>query len=113
MPKATICIYGTSELPVLKTEILSKFVKTYIIMTAAAIRERLYDFIRVADDKKVKAIYTILEGEITETAEWWKDKTLIKEMDEEYEAWETGKEKGFTLKEIDAEYEQIKQKRKQ
>ena len=82
-------------------------------MTASAIRERLYDFILVADDKKVKAIYTILEGEIIETAEWWKDKAFIKVMDEEYEAWQTGIEKGFTLAEIDAEYAEVKKKRKQ
>ena len=79
-------------------------------MTAEAIRERLYDFIRVADDKKIKAIYTILEDDITETAEWWKDKAFIKEMDEAYDAWETGKEKGFTLAEIDAEIEQLRKK---
>jgi hypothetical protein len=33
-------------------------------MTTAAIRERLYDYIRVADDKKVVAIYTPLEEQI-------------------------------------------------
>ena len=30
-------------------------------MTAAAIRDRLYDYIKVADDKKIKAIYMMLE----------------------------------------------------
>jgi len=29
-------------------------------MTIAAIRHKLYDYIRVAEDKKVKAIYTML-----------------------------------------------------
>ncbi len=79
-------------------------------MTASAIRERLYDFIRVADDKKVKALYTILEDEIIETTEWWNDKDFIKEMDESYEAWESGKEKAFTLQQIDAEYNELKKK---
>lgn len=35
-------------------------------MTASNIRHRLYDYIRVAEDKKVKAIYTMLEDEIEE-----------------------------------------------
>jgi len=81
-------------------------------MTAAAIRERLYDYIRVADDKKVKAIYTILEDEIIETAEWWNDKAFVKEMDDDYEAWEKGKEKAFTLAETDAIIVQMKENRK-
>jgi hypothetical protein len=39
-------------------------------MNAAAIRDRLYDYIRVADDKKIKAIYMMLEDDIAEEAEW-------------------------------------------
>jgi hypothetical protein len=35
-------------------------------MTIAVIREKLYDYIRVADDKKVKAIYMMLEDDITQ-----------------------------------------------
>jgi hypothetical protein len=34
-------------------------------MTTAAIRDRLYDYIKVADDKKIKAIYMMLEDDIT------------------------------------------------
>lgn len=33
-------------------------------MNTATIRERLYEYIRVADEKKVKAIYTIVEDEM-------------------------------------------------
>jgi hypothetical protein len=35
-------------------------------MTTAAIREKLFDYIRIADDKKLKAIYMILEDDISE-----------------------------------------------
>ena len=80
-------------------------------MTTSAIREKLYDFIKVADDKKVKAIYMILEDEITEKAEWWKDKAFMKELDNRYKAWETGKEKGYTLDEVDALFEAAGKKR--
>ena len=80
-------------------------------MTAAAVREKLYDYIRIADDKKVKAIYMMLEDEITEQAEWWKDHAFTKELDKRYKAWASGKEKGFSLSEIDASLEQLSKKR--
>jgi hypothetical protein len=38
--------------------------------TNLAIRHKLYDFIRVADDKKLNAISNLLENEIDQTAEW-------------------------------------------
>lgn len=80
-------------------------------MTTSAIREKLYDFIKVADDKKVKAIYMILEDEITEKAEWWNDKAFMKELDNRYKSWETGKEKGYRLDEVDALFEAAGKKR--
>ncbi len=46
-------------------------------MTIANIREKLYDYIRVADDRKVKAIYRMLEDEITEEVKWWNDKGCV------------------------------------
>jgi hypothetical protein len=64
---------------------------------AAAIRHKLYDYIRVADDKKLKAIYYLLENEIEQTAEWWKDKEFVKELDNRYTALENGTDKGVTL----------------
>lgn len=82
-------------------------------MTTSAIREKLYDFIKIADDKKVKAIYMILEDEINEKAEWWKDKAFMKELDNRYKAWETGKEKGYTLDEANALFEAAGKKRNQ
>ena len=69
-------------------------------MTTAAIRERLYDYIRVADEKKLKAIYTILEDEIEEETEWWKNQSFITELENRYNAWEAGKEKAFTMEDI-------------
>lgn len=50
-------------------------------MTAAAIRHKLYDYIRVAEDKKVKAIYTMLAGEIEEDFDYWNDKNFVAELE--------------------------------
>lgn len=80
-------------------------------MTTAAVREKLYDYIRVADEKKLKAIYTMLEDEINEEVEWWKDNVFVKELDRRYAAWATGKEKAFTLAEVDSSIEQLKKRR--
>ena len=81
-------------------------------MTTDSVREKLHQYIKVADDKKIRAIYTMLEGEITEEVEWWKENVFAKELDKRYSAWATGKEKGYTLTEIDASIEQIKKRRK-
>jgi hypothetical protein len=72
-------------------------------MNAAAIRDRLYDYIRVADDKKIKAIYMMLEDDIAEETEWWNNPALVSELEKEYEAWDSGKDKGYSLADIKAE----------
>jgi len=81
-------------------------------MTATAIREKLYDYIRIADDKKVKAIYMMLEDEITEQIEWWKDKDFTDALNKEFAAWKSGKDKGYTLAEIEESVTNIKNMRK-
>jgi len=72
-------------------------------MTAAAIRDRLYDYIRVADDKKIKAIYMMLEDEIAEETEWWNNAAFVAELEKEYAAWESGKDKGYSFADVKAE----------
>lgn len=81
-------------------------------MTTSAIREKLHEYIRVADDKKLIAIYTILENEIEEETEWWKNNSFIDELNKEYEAWKKGDAKGYTLEEIEASIQELKAKRK-
>jgi hypothetical protein len=70
--------------------------------TATSLRDKLYDYIRVADDKKLHAIYCLLENEIVDTKEWWKDKKFVPELDSRYDAMEKGTDKGFTFEQIEA-----------
>ena len=80
-------------------------------MNTSTIRERLYDYIRMADDKKIKAIYTILEDTITEKAEWWEDNRVVGEFQKRYDAWNTGKEKGYSMSDIEKDISELKKKR--
>lgn len=49
-------------------------------MTTNTIRQKLYDYIRAAEDRKVKAIYTMLEEEIEESFDHWNDKAFVTEL---------------------------------
>lgn len=79
--------------------------------SAAAIRHKLYDYIRVADDKKLTAIYNLLENEIEETNEWWKDKQFVAELDRRSKALEDGTDKGFTIDQLEESIDKLRKKR--
>jgi len=64
-------------------------------MNTSTIKQKLYEYIRVADDKKVKAIYTLIEGEMNELYEWWNDKNLIIELECRSADLKSGKDKGI------------------
>jgi putative addiction module component (TIGR02574 family) len=72
-------------------------------MTATSTRQKLYDYIRVAEDKKVKAIYTMLEEEIEEAHNYWNDKDFIKELDKRSADYKTGKIKAVPWEEAKAQ----------
>ncbi len=80
-------------------------------MNSDNLRERLYDYIRIADEKKVKAIYTMLEDTITGELEWWNDKTILDEFQNRYEDWDSGKTRGYTMSEIYEEISRLKKKK--
>lgn len=69
-------------------------------MNTATIRQKLYDYIKVADDKKVKAIYTIIESEISEMTNWWNDEKFIEELDKRSADLKSGKDKGVNWLEL-------------
>ena len=81
------------------------------MMTTTAIRSKLYDYIRIADDKKLHAIYNLLEHEIEEKAEWWKDPKFIAELDARSEEMRSGTVKGVTTDEVQASIDKLRKKR--
>jgi hypothetical protein len=69
-------------------------------MTTADIRHKLYDYISTAEDRKVKAIYILLEKEIEKNNDYWNDKDFINELSKRSTELKEGKVKGIPFKEI-------------
>lgn len=67
-------------------------------MTTAAIRKKLEDYLKTADDKKIKAIYTMVEDEINTQANDW-DEAFITEVNKRKKSFESGKAKTYSWKE--------------
>ena len=64
-------------------------------MNTATIRKKLYEYIRVADDRKVRAIYAIIENDVNEPYEWWNDNELLTELDHRSEQIKSGNDPGM------------------
>ncbi|MBX9733330.1 MAG: hypothetical protein K2X37_04655 [Chitinophagaceae bacterium] len=50
-------------------------------MTTTLIRQKIYDYIKTADDKKVKAIYTIFEDTIEQSYDPFENERLVPVLD--------------------------------
>jgi hypothetical protein len=72
-------------------------------MTAITIRQKLYDYIRVAEDRKVKAIYTMLEDEIEEIYDYWNDKNFVAELNKRSADYKSGKVKDMSWDKVKAQ----------
>ena len=68
-----------------------KFETNECDMTTTTIRQKLYDYIRGAEDRKVKAIYTMLEEEIEESYDHWSDKDFVTELERRSAERKSGK----------------------
>jgi hypothetical protein len=81
-------------------------------MTTTAIRKKLVNYMKVADEKKIKAIYTIVEDEISTAENDW-DKDFLKELNRRSRQFRNGTAKSFTWAETKkAAIEKVKAKRK-
>jgi hypothetical protein len=81
------------------------------IMTALAIRQRLFEYIRFADEKKIKAIYTIFEDEINEKHDIWTNE-LMEEMQKRADEIGSGKVKGRSWSEVQKKARSLVNKKK-
>lgn len=79
-------------------------------MSVQEIRQKLKVYLDAADDKKLKAIYTMLESDIENAQEWWNNAAFTEELDKRYTAWEKGKEKGYTAAETRAYISNLKKR---
>ena len=81
-------------------------------MTTTTIREKLVDYLQVADEKKLKAIYTMVEDDINTAANEWDD-DFIKELKRRSKGFINGTVKTYTWEETkQAAINKIKSKKK-
>ena len=81
-------------------------------MSTAEIREKLVNYLQVAEDKKVKAIYTMLEDEIDTRANDW-DEDFIKELQRRSRSFADGTAETYSWEETKrAAIQKAKSKRK-
>jgi hypothetical protein len=67
-------------------------------MNTTAIRQKLHNYLEVANDKKVKAIYTMMEEEIKETALEYSNEFKA-ELDKRYASYKNGTAKMISSEE--------------
>lgn len=67
-------------------------------MNTGNIRQQLHNYLEVADDKKVKALYTMMEDDIKESAIEYSDE-LKAELDSRYASYKNGSAKMITAAE--------------
>jgi hypothetical protein len=81
-------------------------------MTTNTIRQKLVDYMKVADDKKVKAIYTMVEDEINTAENEW-DEGFMKELENRSKSFANGTAKTYSWEETKkAAAEKVKSKKK-
>lgn len=80
-------------------------------MSITAIRYKLYDYIRVADEKKLNAIYHLLEKDIEQSSAWWNDKQMIQELERRDQALEDGTDTGVTAEQLEQAVSKLRLKK--
>ena len=81
-------------------------------MTTAAIRKKLTDYLKVADEQKVKAIYTMVKDEIDTEANDW-DPAFVKQLDSRRKSFLDGSATTYSWEETKkAAINKVKSKKK-
>jgi hypothetical protein len=84
-----------------------KFVLNISIMTTTAIREKLHNYISMADDEKIKNIYSLFEDQMSPAVDWSEDEKFVAELNERVRRWEEGIDRGVSIEEVKAELERL------
>ena len=79
-------------------------------MTILTIRKSLQEYIRFADEKKVKALFTIVEDEIKQKQELWANDEFVGEMAKRSNDMETNKVAGTNWGDIQKKAKSILKK---
>ncbi len=66
-------------------------------MSTVEIRQKLHHYIETAQDKKLKAIYAMVEEEIEETYDHWKDEVFVAELQRRENSYLKGSAKTYTV----------------
>jgi len=69
-------------------------------MTTTAIRQKLHHYIETAQDKKVKAIFAIVEDDIEETYDHWNDDAFVAELKRRESSYLEGTAKTYSLEQM-------------
>lgn len=67
-------------------------------MKTTEIRQKLHHYIETAQEKKVKAIFAMVEEEIEETYNYWKDEKFVAELQRRENNYLNGTTKTYTLR---------------
>jgi len=70
-------------------------------MKTQDIKQKLHRYIENANEKKLKAIYTMVEEEIEETTGLWNDEEFVAELERREKEYLNGTPKTFSLQETE------------
>ena len=68
-------------------------------MKTSELKEKLHNYIETAQEKKLKAIYTMVEEEIDQTNDYWEDEEFVAELHRREKAYLDGTAKTYTFHE--------------
>jgi len=66
-------------------------------MDTIDLRQKLHHYIETAEDKKVRAIFTMVEDEIEETHSHWEDESFVAELRRREKAYIEGESTAYGL----------------